>query len=160
MGETFYKYFCIGNLILSFVVGMYYIIIGTSTLFSTQGQLTASDVYTSNGGYYVEEQFAYFHFNKNQTCFLVRPTYYIHKSDANLEAQSKILGTYRQIWITSYDSHKCMDFILKQSNTDIGIVFLVYFACAVVSMILVFKFGINCDRTNLRQHSMIEQIEL
>lgn len=107
-------------------LAMYYTIIGASFKQHTSGTLIDADVYYSSGknsdGYYRSETFKYNSTSGDETsCTLVRPQYYMYYGSVENAVKETLLGTTRELWIASYNSHTCSDKPLKDYNQTIGI---------------------------------------
>lgn len=116
----------VASYLLILALAMYYTIIGASFQLHTTGILTDANVFISSGkdgsSYYRSETFSYNITNGHETsCTLVRPWYYMYYGSAENAAKETIRGTYRELWIASYNTHTCSDKSLKDFNQTIGI---------------------------------------
>lgn len=119
----------VGSLITCFLVilalAMYYTIIGSSFQLHTIGLLYDADVVRAtddSSGSYRTESFKYnITAGHETTCSLTRPWYYMFYGSAKDAVDNTVLGTYREIWIASYNKHTCSDYTLKNYNLTIGI---------------------------------------
>ena len=106
--------------LLSGAFGTYYIIKGTSTEFSTIGELIKSNIRLVRKSYYQQQIFQYNKNELNKTCSLIRQKSYLYEEDGEDVTSNTQLGTFREIWISDYDSNTCIDKSLKTYYTNIG----------------------------------------
>lgn len=134
---------------------IYYLVKGFSFSYSTLGQLIDCDIHIKDDNYYRRQTFQYMHNGANTTCSLIRQHYYHFKGDAENAVQETIIGTWRKIWITTYNSHTCVDETLKNYYADIGITLICIFLVPFLVILCVMIYSLLIDSYNEyeRKHS-------